>query len=128
VLGHFLAAVPGQGAAQLAGQAGDGGGDRVPDRFGAVPGQGRAVLDPRLGAEFVLLLDGDPGQIETLALDLLVSLRLLGLEPGEFVPGRLPFLASSDPVLGHLISFRLDTIRPRARRSIVGSDTTGITQ
>src|SRR5262249_61933022 len=35
-----------------------------------------------LGVELVLLLDRDPGQIEPLPLDLVVSARLLGLEPG----------------------------------------------
>ena len=48
VLGHLLAAVPGQCLAQRAGQGGDGRGDRVPDGLGAVPGQRRAVLDPFL--------------------------------------------------------------------------------
>jgi hypothetical protein len=33
-------------------------------------------------------------------------LRLLGLEPGELVPGRLPFLAGTDLVFGHLFSLR----------------------
>src|SRR5207244_2402871 len=55
-----------------------------------------------LGVELVLLLDRDPGEIATLSLDLLVSLRLLGLELGELVPGRLPFLAGSDLVFRHL--------------------------
>src|SRR5207245_8085198 len=59
-----------------------------------------------LGVELVFLLDHDPGEIETLALDLLVSLRLLGLELGHLVPGRLPLLARSDLVLRHLISLR----------------------
>jgi hypothetical protein len=60
-------------------------------------------LLPVLGVELVHLLDRDPGEIETLALDFLVSLRLLGLELGELVPGRLPFLAGSDVVFRHLI-------------------------
>jgi hypothetical protein len=68
-----------------------------------------------LGVELVLLFHRDPGQIETLGLDLLVSLRLFGLQPGQLVPGRLPFLASSDPVSRHLISLRLDAIRALAR-------------
>jgi hypothetical protein len=37
-----------------------------------------------------------------LLLDLLVALRLLGLELRELVPGRLPFVPSTDAVLGHL--------------------------
>src|SRR5439155_4065503 len=57
-----------------------------------------------LGVKLVLLLDRNPGEIATLSRDLLVLLRLLGLEPGELVPGHLPFLAGCNPVLGHLIS------------------------
>ena len=81
-----------------------------------------------LGVELVLLLDRDPGEIETLALDLLLSLRLLGLESGELVPGRLPLLASTDPVLGHLISLLPDAMRSRSSATIAGSDATGITK
>src|ERR1700694_2241251 len=55
-----------------------------------------------LGVELVLLLDPDPGQIAPRSRDLLVPLRLLGLELGEVVSGCLPFLAGSDLVLGHL--------------------------
>src|SRR5256714_12571338 len=66
-----------------------------------------------LGVELVLLLDRDPGEIETLALDLLVSLRLLRLELGELVPGHLPFLAGSSLVFSHLISFRRTRALPR---------------
>src|SRR5206468_3096472 len=63
--------------------------------------------------ELVLLLDRDPGKIATLALDLLVSLRLLGLELGELVTGHLPFLAGSNHVFGHLISLcRTRTVPP----------------
>jgi hypothetical protein len=40
----------------------------------------------------------------TLSLDLLASLGLLGLELGELVPGRLPFLAGSNPVFRLFIS------------------------
>jgi hypothetical protein len=79
-----------------------------------------------LGVELVLLLDLDPGEIETLALDLLVSLRLLGLELGELVPRRLPFLAGSDLVFRHLISLRLTRTVPTRADPIVGSDATGI--
>jgi hypothetical protein len=47
VLGHLGALVPGQRPAQLFGQRGDRGGDRVTDRRpGAMPGQRRTVLDP----------------------------------------------------------------------------------
>src|SRR5205807_6818140 len=69
-----------------------------------------------LGVERVLLLDRHPGEIATLALDLLVPLGLLGLELGELVAGHLPFLAGSSSVFGHLSSFQS-----------VGSDATGIT-
>src|SRR5207253_11272611 len=62
---------------------------------------GESLL-PILGVELVLLLDRDPGEIETLSLDLLVSPRLLRLEFGELVPGRLPFLAGPDLVFRHL--------------------------
>ena len=47
VLRHLRALVPGQRAAQLLGQRGDRGGDRVADRLGAVAGERGAVLDPR---------------------------------------------------------------------------------
>ena len=50
VLGHLLAAVPGQRAAQLLGQGRDRRGERVPDCFGAVAGERRAVLGPGAGA------------------------------------------------------------------------------
>src|SRR6476661_9556737 len=59
-----------------------------------------------LGVELVLLLDRDPRKIETPFLDFLVSLRLLSLELGELVSGRLPVLACSDRVLRHLISLQ----------------------
>src|SRR4029077_6359795 len=59
-----------------------------------------------LGVELVLLLDRDPGEIATLARDLLVSLRLLCLALCELVPPRLPFLAASNLVFRHLSSFR----------------------
>src|SRR4249920_1748667 len=58
-----------------------------------------------LGVELVLLLDRDPGEREPLLLDLFVSLRLFGLELRELVSGRLPLLARSDRMVGHLISF-----------------------
>src|SRR5207237_232796 len=66
--------------------------------------------------ELVLLLDRDPGEIATPSLDLLVSLRLLGLELGELVPGHLPFLAGSNPVFRHLSSFQSDSSAPAASR------------
>src|SRR6202165_6064494 len=64
-------------------------------------GQGLLAV---LGVELVLLLDPDPGQIATRFRDLLVSLPPPGLGLGALPPGPLPFLASSDPVFGHLIS------------------------
>src|SRR5438105_4547120 len=72
-----------------------------------------------LGVELVLLVDRDPREIETLALDLLVSLRLLGLKLCELAPSRLPFVAGSDLVLSHLIS-SCGAGRSRAIESIVG--------
>src|SRR2546428_23220 len=65
-----------------------------------------------LGVELVLLVDPDPGQIATRSRDLLVSLRLLGLELRELVPGHLPFLAGSDLVFRHLISLQSDSALP----------------
>src|SRR5207245_10320471 len=70
-----------------------------------------------LGVELVLLLDLDPGEIETLLLDLLVSLRLLSLELGELVPGRLPLLAGSALLLWHLISHKAESSASRTCRS-----------
>jgi hypothetical protein len=72
-----------------------------------------------LGVELVLLLDRHPGELETLSLDLLVSLRLLGLELGELVPSRLPFLAGSDLVFRHLISLRRISSAPARADPIV---------
>src|SRR2546421_3916617 len=78
-----------------------------------------------LGVELVLLLDRDPGEIETLSLDPLVSLRLLRLELGELVPRRLPFLTCSNPVFGHLIFLPSDSssheIRPAATRKLIAT-------
>src|SRR5512133_1818622 len=71
-----------------------------------------------LGVELVLLLDRDPREIETPSLDLLVLLRLLGLELGELIPGGLPFLTGSDLVLRHLHLLQLESSAP----AIVGSD------
>src|SRR5437773_7798015 len=48
--GHLGALVPGERAAQLLGQRRDRGGDRVADGFGAVTGERRPVLLPRLAA------------------------------------------------------------------------------
>ena len=50
VLGHLGALVPGQRSAELLGQRGDRGRDRVTDGLGAVPGERRSVLGPRLVA------------------------------------------------------------------------------
>src|SRR5712692_3026569 len=50
VLGHLLASIPGQGTPELLRQRRDRRGDGVSDSLGAVAGQGRPVLDPRLGA------------------------------------------------------------------------------
>src|SRR5438445_1812227 len=87
-------------------------------------GQGRRAV---LGVELVLLLDPDPGQIATRSRDLLVSLRLLGLELRELVPGHLPFLAGSDPVFRHLISLQSDSSVP-ARAESIASDANGFTK
>src|SRR5207249_5385597 len=89
---------------------------------------GEALL-ALLGVELVLLLDRDPGEIATLALDLLVSLRLLGLELRELVPGRLPFLAGSNGVFWHLVSLPFPTPglprepNPASDRTLPGSRT-----
>src|SRR5207253_5839136 len=63
------------------------------------------ALPAVLGGELVLLLARDPRQVETLPHDLRVARRLLCLELRKIVPGRLPFLAGSDPVLAHMTSF-----------------------
>src|SRR5207302_2704485 len=57
-----------------------------------------------LGVEHVLFFDRHPGKRASLPNDLLVSLCLLGLQPGQLVAGCLPFLAGSDLMVGHLIS------------------------
>ena len=59
VLGHLGALIPGQRPAQLLGQRDDRGGDRVADSLGAVPGQRRPVLGPRLCAVTFY-----PGQVQ----------------------------------------------------------------
>jgi hypothetical protein len=64
----------------------------------------RQALLAVLGVEHVLLLDADPGEIESLPLDLFGSLRLLCLELGELLTRRLPLLARPSPVLRHLIT------------------------
>ena len=71
-----------------------------------------------LGVELVLLLDLDPGELEALCLDLFVLLRLLGLELGELIACRLPFLAGSSLVLGHLISLPSDFVRSGTLREV----------
>src|SRR4029079_7548226 len=63
-----------------------------------------------LGVELVLLFDRHPGQRQPLLVNLTVSLRLLGLEFRQLVSGRLPVLASSDRVLGHLIYLLLELL------------------
>src|SRR6185295_7253488 len=81
----------------------------------------RECLLAVLGVELVFLLDRDPGEIESLALDLLVSLRLLCLELCELVPRRLPFLAASNLVFRHLSSFhRAFEPNPSPDRTIQG--------
>src|SRR5207244_975885 len=67
------------------------------------------VLPAAAGLERVRVLDAPPGQLSTRLRDLLVPLRLLGLELRELVPGHLPFFTASDPVLGHFISLRVRT-------------------
>src|SRR5262245_22152175 len=47
------------------------------------------------GVEHVLLLDWDPGELETLLLYFFVPLCLLRLELGKFVTRRLPFPVAS---------------------------------
>ena len=59
VLGHLGALVPGQRAAQLLGQRGDRRGDGVAHGLGAVPGQGRAIVDSGL-----LAVAGHGGQVQ----------------------------------------------------------------
>src|SRR5918996_1544346 len=59
---------------------------------------------PGVGVELVLLLDRDPGELEPLPLDLLVSLGVFRLELGQLVACRLPLVARSNLVPSHLVS------------------------
>src|SRR4051812_10644252 len=64
--------------------------------------QVREALLAVLGVEDVLLLNGHPRELAALARDLLVELRLLGLELRELVARRLPLLAGSGLVVWQL--------------------------
>src|SRR5262249_46195074 len=75
--------------------------DVVGEQLGAAVEQLPEGLLAAPGVELILLVDPDPGEIQTPRLDLLVSLRLLSLEPCKLLPGRPPFPAGSDLVLGH---------------------------
>src|SRR5437899_2156916 len=57
---------------------------------------------PILGVELVLLLHGDPGKLTSLLGHPLAELGVLGLELRKFIASRLPFLAGSGLVRGHL--------------------------
>src|SRR5439155_26095067 len=114
----------GAGAARVVGAEHD----VVGEQLGAAVEELGEGLLAVLGVELVLLLDRDPGEIETLSLDLLVSLRLLGLELGELVPGHLPLLAGSNLAFRHLHLLSLDSNGPARADPIVGSDATGITK
>src|SRR5438105_15344525 len=57
---------------------------------------------PILGVELVLLLHRDPGKLASLLGHPLVEFGVLGLELRKFIASRLPFLAGSDLVRGHL--------------------------
>src|SRR5437588_6373245 len=57
---------------------------------------------PVLGVELVLLLHRDPGKLTSLLGHPLVELGVLGLELRKFIASRLPFLAGSGLVRGHL--------------------------
>src|SRR5436190_17374151 len=57
---------------------------------------------PVLGVEPILLLHRDPGKPASLLGHPLAELGVLGLEPRKFIASRLPFLAGSDLVRGHL--------------------------
>src|SRR6266513_2872039 len=92
------------------------------------PEQAGEGLPAVLGVELVLFAGRDPGQIQAVALDLLVPLRLPGLEPGELVPGRLPLLAGPGLVPGHLISLPPARCAPARAGSIAGPDATAITK
>jgi hypothetical protein len=100
-----------QGAVEPVGQPGAAGAgaegviraehDVVGEQLGAAVEQFGEGLLTICGVEPVLRADRHPGQIAALGRDLLVPSRLLGLEPRKLLPGRLPFLAASYPVLGH---------------------------
>src|SRR5262249_39881292 len=94
----------------------------VGEKLRAVLEQLRERLLALLGVELVFLLDRYPGKLEPLTLDLLVELRLLGLELGKLVAGGPPFLGRCDFVVSHLFSSLSSAARPS--RSLRGSDAT----
>src|SRR5205807_2284760 len=57
---------------------------------------------PVLGVELVVLLHRDPGELTALLGHALAELGVLGLELRKLIASRLPFLAGSDLVRGHL--------------------------
>jgi hypothetical protein len=78
--------------------------DVVGEELGAAIEQIGESLLPVVGVELVLLRDHDPGELEPLPLDLLVSLSLCRLELCQLVACRLPLVARSDLVPSHLVS------------------------
>jgi hypothetical protein len=78
----------------------------VVSRLGAAIEQLGESLLPVLGVELVPLRDRDPGELEPLPLDLLVSLSLFRLELRQLVACRLPLVARSDLVPSHLVSLQ----------------------
>ena len=61
-----------------------------------------SVFFPSSVSNSVLLLHRYPGKLTALFGHLLAELGVLGLELREFIASRLPFLAGSDRVLGHV--------------------------
>src|SRR5438270_4347754 len=77
---------------------------------------------PVLGVELVLLLHRDPGKLTSLLGHPLAELGVLGLEFRKFIASRLPFLAGSDLVRGHLSPpWAVGHLGVAARRSSVAA-------
>jgi hypothetical protein len=77
--------------------------DVVGEELGAAIKELGEGLLPLVGVELVLLPDHDPGELEPLPLDLLVSLSLFRLELCQLVACRLPLVARSDLVPSHFV-------------------------
>src|SRR5262249_46302451 len=75
---------------------------------------------PVRGAEPVLLLDHDPGQLAPLARQLVPHPGVFLFPLGQLVPGGLPFLAADDLVPRHRV-FLLSARSAQAARSVANA-------